>query len=65
MGFGLLPFQTTFIRVCLRTKTCTMLKVVVNATPVSYPETQIDARLQKEKKHREDDQKRNPHPSSF
>lgn len=41
-----------------------MLKTVVNATPVSHPETPIDARLQKERRYRED-QKRNPYSSSF
>lgn len=39
--------------------------MVINTTPVSHPETQIDARLQKEKRHREEDQERNPRPSPF
>lgn len=39
--------------------------MVINAIPVSHPETQIDARVQMEKTHREEDQERNLHLSSF
>lgn len=50
---------------CLSTKACTNAKSGVNATPVSHPDTQTDAKLQEERRHREEDQTRNPQPSSF